>query len=262
MAKIHELNDNVLYYKKGGNKLQIPDPSLRNDIIERAHLLGHFQAETTYNRLKQKYYWKKMLEDIHQVVKACTTCKRYEQTRQFDHPAIVIPITGLFDRVRIDLVFGFKETDEGYRGLVIMTEYLSKYPYVSPIRTKSAGEIADKLFEYISFFGPPKELLSDQGKEFLNKMVENLSVKCGIERRVTASYHPQTNGLTEHFNATLVNSLRKHAEAEPDKWVDWLPFILLAYRTRVHSTTKQTPIVSIFSIFRIFMISILLCWKI
>jgi len=100
------------------------------------------------------------------------------------------------------------------------------------------SEIAEKLFEFIALFGPPKELLSDQGKEFLNEVITQLSMICGIERKVTAPYHPQTNGLTERFNGTLVASLRKHCVTDPNSWVKWLNFILLAYRTKIHDTTK------------------------
>ncbi len=86
----------------------------------------------------------------------------------------------------------------------------------------------------MSLFGAPKEMLSDQGKEFLNKIVAELSKNTGVERKVTAPYHPRTNGLTERFNSSLIMSLKKHAEDNPTDWDRWLPFICLAYRTRMH----------------------------
>ena len=124
---------------------------------------------------------------------------------------------------------------------MVITEYLSKYPYAVAIKSKTVEEIAKNLFDYICLFGPPKILLSDQGKEFLNECVNKLSSLTGIERRVTSSYHPQTNGLTERFNGTLVTAIRKHTEAEPENWHKWLNFVLLAYRSRIHSQTGSTP---------------------
>jgi hypothetical protein len=35
--------------------------------------------------------------------------------------------------------------------------------------------------------------------------------------------------------------LKKHAEENPDDWYKLLPFVLLAFRTRVHTTTGHTP---------------------
>ena len=241
-SKNFSLEDKKLWYITDSKKLEYPELKDRDSIVESAHLLGHFQAESTFNRLKDRYYWKKMMDDIYRVIRNFETCKRFEHSKVVNHPAKALPITGLFDRVGIDLIFGLQETSEGYRGILIITEYLSKYPYATPITTKSAPEIAVKLFEYISFFGPPKELLSDQGREFLNSVVAELSLICGIERKVTAAYNPRTNGLTEHFGGTLIAALRKHVENEPTNWPAWLPFILLSYRTRVHSVTQQTPI--------------------
>ena len=127
-----------------------------------------------------------------------------------------------------------------------LSEYLSKYPYAVPIKSKRANEIASHLFRYISLFGPPKELLSDQGTEFLNAVVQHLSLVTGIERRITSPYNPRTNGLTERFNQTLVQSLKKHVESDQHNWPSWLPFILLAYRTRIHSSTGFSPFELIF----------------
>jgi hypothetical protein len=96
---------------------------------------------------------------------------------------------GLFDRVGIDLVFGLPLTLEGFKGILLITDYLSKYPFVFCIKFKQAIEIATRFLEFISYFGQPNVPLSDFGTEFLYKLVHNVS-----------AYHPQTNGLTEKFN--------------------------------------------------------------
>ena len=124
---------------------------------------------------------------------------------------------------------------------MVITEYLTKYPYAVPVRTKTAEEISRKLWIFITMFGPPKIMGSDKGKEFVNQLVTQLCNACGIEHKVTSAYHPQANGHTEKFNDTLINMLKKHAEENPDNWDKWLPFVLLAYRTRVHTTTGHTP---------------------
>jgi hypothetical protein len=56
----------------------------------------------------------------------------------------------------MDLIFGLPVTDEGYTGNIVITEYETKFPYAVPIKTKSSTEIAEKLFEYVSLFGPPR----------------------------------------------------------------------------------------------------------
>ena len=123
----------------------------------------------------------------------------------------------------------------------MFTEYLTKFPHVYPIKSKSADEVASKLLDYISIYEPPKILISDQGKEFLNEVVSSLSKVAGVDRIITSSYHPQTNGLVERFNQTLTNTLRRLVNEDSSNWVKYIPFTLLAYRTKVNSITKLTP---------------------
>jgi len=102
-------------------------------------------------------------------------------------------------------------------------------------------EIASVLIRFISIFGPFEELLSDQGKEFCYQVINRLKNNLGFNHIVTSAYNPRTNGITERFNQTLVEALRKHAEADRKNWPVYLPFVLLAYRSRVHTVTNHTP---------------------
>jgi hypothetical protein len=113
--------------------------------------------------------------------------------------------------------------------------------FVEAVRSKEATEIVRVLWRYISIFGPPKVILSDQGKEFVNHLVDSLLRRVGCEHRITSAYNPRTNGQTERANQTICEALRKHTETEPNVWDKWLPFVCLAYNTRIHSVTGNTP---------------------
>ena len=221
--------------------LEIPKIEDRIPLIKAVHLLGHFKTQTTYNRLREKYYWRNMVNDITHYVKHCVTCLKHDFSSVKNHSALAIPITGIFDRIGVDLVFGLPETDEGYKGILIITEFLTKFPYAVAIKTKSAEEIASQLWNYFSIFGPTKIMLSDQGKEFMNSVVDKLLSNIGTEHTVTSPYHPQCNGMAEKLNSTLISTIRKHTDSDPLNWHKWLPYCLLAYRSRVHSSTKFTP---------------------
>ena len=243
LAPHFKYDNNTLWFKRNNDDhyVRVPARSERIALIKQEHLLGHFQTETVYNSMTTKYYWPKMKDDIQFQIKKCVVCNRHKKERVFNHPALAIDPVSIFDRIGIDLVLGLPVTEDGYLGLLVITEYLTKFPYVVPIRTKEATEIATRLFEYFSIFGPPRVMQSDQGPEFLNKVVKELTTMVGVEHVVTSAYNPQTNGLTERFNKTFCEALRKHAEADPITWTKWLPYILLAYRTRIHSVTKYSP---------------------
>ena len=61
-------------------------------------------------------------------------------------------------------------------------------------------------------FGAPKTIVSDQGAESNNKVVDSMLNNLGVEHRVTSSYIPLANGLTERVNQTIVQALLKHAK--------------------------------------------------
>lgn len=222
--------------------LEIPPIEERQRLVTNEHLLGHFQAESVYKNMKRKYYWKRMKDDVEHHIKRCEACRRNEAQKVINHPALALPVTNAFDRVGMDLVFGLPtSTTHEFTGILVITEYLTKYPYAVPIKSKCAEEIAKHFLDYICIFGPPKCVLSDQGLEFNNKIMNSLLTMHGIEHRVTSAYNPRTNGHTERFNQTLIKSLRKHAEENPLDWPKCLPYVLFSYRTRVHSTTNYTP---------------------
>ena len=248
--KHFNLTDEELRYRKNvldnEFKLVIPRREIRMDLIKKAHLLGHFQVNTTCERLKEDYYWRDMVIDTTHVVKNCLTCQRHQKTKILEHPALALPVESIFDKVGIDLVVSLPETMEGYKGILVITEYLSKYPYAVPIRTKTAIEIAEKFFIYIAMFGPPRHLISDQGTEFVNEIVKQLTKMSGNDHKISSADHPRTNGHCERFNQTLISALKKHSEEDPQKWNLWIPYVLMAYRTRIHSSSGFTPYELIF----------------
>ena len=63
----------------------------------------------------------------------------------------------------------------------------------------------------------------------------------GIDQRLIAGYRPQADGQVERFNRTILQCLRKCTGDNPERWIDWLEYVLLAIRTAVNSTTGFSP---------------------
>ena len=60
------------------------------------------------------------------------------------------------------------------------------------------------------------------------------------ETRTTA-YHPQSDGLVERWNRTLLHNLSTCVKDHPESWEDYVRAICMAYNTSVHATTGFTP---------------------
>jgi hypothetical protein len=65
--------------------------------------------------------------------------------------------------------------------------------------------------------------------------------KFQVPHRMSTPYHPQTNGLVERFNRTLIEALAKTAAEHLTDWDKYIAPTLFAYRTSNQSTTKMSP---------------------
>ena len=80
-------------------------------------------------------------------------------------------------------------------------------------------------------YSVPACLLSDQGTNSMSNLTQGLMKALHIKAVRTSPYHPQTDGQTERFNATLMQYIRKFIEDEPENWDLHLEFAAYAYRT-------------------------------
>ena len=90
---------------------------------------------------------------------------------------------------------------------MVVTDYGSRWAEAFPTKDQKTTTVAKILIEeIICRYGAPKEILSDQGKNFLANLIKNICEYFRINKIQTTSYHPQTNGLTERFNGRLCKS--------------------------------------------------------
>ena len=89
--------------------------------------------------------------------------------------------------------------------------------------------------------GVPKEVLSDNGTNFVSTMMRLFCDRTGINQIKMSPYHPQTDGMVERFNSTFKRLLRKLTQKGTMEWDKYLPFILLAYRGSIHKSTGFSP---------------------
>ncbi|KAL5481592.1 hypothetical protein EMCRGX_G021785 [Ephydatia muelleri] len=95
--------------------------------------------------------------------------------------------------------------------------------------------------EFISRFGAPTHLHTDQGRSFESSLIKEICRLMGIVKTRTTPYHPQSDGMIERFNRTLLSMLRMAAVDDETNWDLRIPCLMLAYRTSIHEATKHTP---------------------
>lgn len=214
------------------------------DVLYHSHsdpLAGHFSLDETYRRIKIRYYWPQMFEDVRNYVKTCDECQRRGKNKRIE-PLHPIKVGQPFDRLGMDIVGPLPKTRSGNMYIVVATEYLTKWPEARAIPNAKASSVVSFFYEeVICRHGCPKEILTDRGTHFVNEMLNSLCDRFGVKHRLSTAYHPQTNGLVERFNRTLCETLSKFANENKDDWDQYISSALFAYRTRRHNTTRHEP---------------------
>ena len=96
-------------------------------------------------------------------------------------------------------------TPTGERYVIVVTHYLTKWPEAAALPNKKGLIVADFIGSLICHYGSMETIITDQGTEFCNKVNDLPLERFTIGHNVCSPYHPQSNGLTERFNQTLVN---------------------------------------------------------
>ena len=132
------------------------------------------------------------------------------------------------------------KTRQGNRYAAVFIDYLTKWPEVLATPDQTALTIA-KLFveEIVSCHGVSQQLLSDRGPSFLSKLFLGVCSLLGTKKVNTSAYHPQTDGLVERFNRTLIDMLAKRVGVQERD--EQLPYVLFAYRSTLQTSTRESP---------------------
>ena len=65
------------------------------------------------------------------------------------------------------------------------------------------------LIDLTSRVGVPQEILTDNGTNFVSKVVKQFCQTTGVHQIRTSPYHLETDSMVERFNSTLKRLLRK-----------------------------------------------------
>ena len=121
-----------------------------------------------------------------------------------------------FDKIAIDLVTECETSTSGNKHILTIIDYLTGWPEAFPISDKSAGTIVSTFInKYLPVHICPWYILSDNGTEFKNSLMDQVLQQLGIDRIFSAPYHPQSNGKLEVFHKYLKPTLKKLCGKDP-----------------------------------------------
>ena len=246
------LQDDILYRKWFNTNtedtvLQLMVPQIwQKEILELLHdrpMSGHLGINKTIARVQQRFYWLDYKLDITKLINGCQLCgARKQPPRKAKGKMMQYHVGAPMERVALDIVGPFPISNHGNKYILVVTDYFTRWVEGYPMANAETTTIVDLFItNFICRFGVPRQIHTDQGRQFESGLFKELCRKLSIDKTRTTAFRPQSDGLVERFNRTLEDILSKYINKNQKDWDEQLPFALMAYRSSVQETTKFSP---------------------
>jgi len=246
-AKAFFRNEHHALYRRTpyGNQLVMPK-SLRERVLTLEHhatMAAHPGMNRMYYTMRKAHYWPSMVTDIHTTITKCTTCAQNRLAlRRHTTPLTLFPATEPLTELSVDIFRPIPASKKGNRFILVITDRFAKLTKCVALRRITAMSVASAIIDaWVSAYGSPDRILSDQGPQFMSDFFISVMEMLGIETVRTTAYHPQTNGQVERYNRTMDTQLRHYVADDPSRWEELLPVITMAYNSQPHRSTGIAP---------------------
>ena len=247
-----EINESLLCRRlkptelnKGTYQIIVPY-SERRRILEYCHdqkFSAHLGIHKTLAKVRQRYYWPGLQSDVRSYVTGCGQCNKRKRPQKTKRAPMQLYETSCpMDRIATDILGELPETESGNKYILVVSDYFTKWTESFPMPNMEASTVAKIIVEeFIVRFGVPSYVHSDQGRQYESRLFQEVCDILHIKKTRTTPYHPQSDGMVERFNHTLVTMLSAYVSEHQRDWDMHLPYVMMAYRSAEHETTGQTP---------------------
>ena len=142
----------------------------------------------------------------------------------------------------MDIVGPLPTSKSGNKYILVISDYFTKWAEAFGIPNQEAITVATKLVDHVFCrLSMPTQLHSDMGAQFESQLIKDISGLLGIKKTHTTPYHPQSDGLVERLNRTILSMLATTIKDHGEEWEDHLAKVCFAYNTSIHKSTGFTP---------------------
>ena len=228
-------------------RTQLVAPKEIRDVIfthlHEQRYAAHLGRDRTISAVKRRFYWPGMNDDIAQWCKECQLCSRCKPGPGKGKSALEqFKVFRPMSVVGIDILGPLNQSYSNNQFILVVGCYFTKWKEAFAIPNHTSAIVADKLVQEVFLrFGFPAQIHSDQGKEFESQLFKEICSLLGVEKTRTCAYRPQSDGLIERFNRTLISMLSMFVDQNQQDWDDHLPYVMAAHRATQHKSTGVTP---------------------
>ena len=216
--------------------LDIQDAAEARRLAQELHSATHLGGQALWKLFSDRYSHKAGRRICIEVAQSCPQCQRGSDYGHQPKTTGTIESKGPWDTLSVDIV-GPLPADRRHEFIIVFVDCYSRFTILVPTSNHTADTVSDALLRHVvPYFGTPRRLLSDRGREFVGEVWGKLTGSLGIQRVLTSPYHPEGNSINERSHRTMNNMLRARLlrDLPSRKWVVEIPGIMLALNAMVH----------------------------
>ena len=205
-------------------------------LAQELHSATNLGGQALWKLFSDRYAHKAGRRLCIEVAQSCPQCQLESDYGHRVKTTGSIQPRGPWDTLSVDIV-GPLPADRRHEFLIVFVDCYSRYTILVPASNHTANTVSDALLRHVvPYFGTPRRLLSDRGREFVGEIWGKLVRSLGVQRLLTSPYHPEGNSINKQSHRTINNMLRARLldGASSRAWVENIPSIMLALNAMVH----------------------------
>ena len=194
-----------------GERLVVPK-EMRSQIKRDIHA-GHQGIDTCLRRAREHVFWPGMSKEIKEWIQTCEACRNFEQT-PCKEPLMSHDIPErAWEKIGCDLL--------SCRGkdYLITVCYKSNFWELDRLNDTKSTTVIKKLKAHLARYGIPRQLVSDNGPQFVSSEFSTFTKSWGIEHTTTSPHHSKANGKVESAVKVAKRMLRKTTKSGEDQYL-------------------------------------------
>jgi transposase InsO family protein len=227
-------------------------PSHQYRILARSHNseVGHLGVEATLRRalavLKEEEVaaWPELKQDVQQFVAYCAYCQKASVSRPAVQvePYVLSSSAPMID-LAIDTIGPLPADENGNIYIISIIDTFSRYVVLTPAFDCTAQAAAEAIVKHFSFFGVPKKIVSDNGSQYVNKLITELATISNMNMSTTTPYSHEENGISERSHKETLRHLRAIVFDKDlrDGWSTCTPMVQYIMNSSKHGATGVAP---------------------
>ncbi|XP_039312990.1 KRAB-A domain-containing protein 2-like [Solenopsis invicta] len=220
------------------------------DVIESAHIAVRHGGRDRMKKETSRKYANITNEMINIFLSMCETCQQKRSKRKKGLVSKPILHSEMNSRCQVDLIDMQSQADEQFKFIMVYQDHLTKFILLRALQSKRAEEVALQLTDIFLTFGAPCILYSDNGREFVNSVIEELFTYWPELKIVHGKpRHSQSQGSVERANQDIENMLASWLkDNNTTKWLNGFKFVQFMKNRALHFGIKQSPYKAMFGI--------------